>query len=135
VWQPGDSREIGISAQPVTDAVGKALRVTVAGTDLDLTQQNLAAGKIEIWSGKLDIFLVERDKAGERAHVTGQTVGLHLKPATYQHAVSDGLTFDQRVTLKPKADLGSLRVVVVDVNSGRIGSVTVPADALAMKTD
>jgi VWFA-related protein len=130
VWQSGDSREIGISAQPVTDAVGKALRVTVAGTDLDLTQQNLAAGKIEIWSGKLDIFLVERDRAGERAHVTGQTVGLHLKPATYQHAVNDGLTFDQRVQLKPKADLGSLRVVVVDVNSGRIGSVTVPAAAL-----
>jgi VWFA-related protein len=130
VWQSGDSREIGISAQPVTDAVGKALRVTVAGTDLDLTQQNLAAGKIEIWSGKLDIFLVERDRAGERAHVTGQTVGLHLKPATYQHAVNDGLTFDQRVQLRPKADLGSLRVVVVDVNSGRIGSVTVPAAAL-----
>lgn len=132
VLQPGDSREIGISAQPVTDAVGKALRVTVAGTDLDLTQQNLAAGKVEIWSGKLDIFLVERDTAGQRAHVTGQTVGLHLKPATYQHAVSDGLTFDQRVQLKPKADLGSLRVVVVDVNSGRIGSVTVPATALAL---
>jgi len=135
VWQAGDSREIGISAQPVTDAVGKALRVTVAGTDLDLTQQNLAAGKVEVWSGKLDIFLVERDTAGQRAHVTGQTVGLHLKPATYQHAVSDGLTFDQRVEAKPKADLGSLRVVVVDVNSGRIGSVTVPAAALAMMTN
>ena len=130
VWQTDDSREIGISAQPVTDAVGKALRVTVAGTDLDLTQQNLAAGKLEIWSGKLDIFLVERDSAGQRAHVTGQTVGLHLKPATYQHAVSDGLTFDQRVQLEPKAGLGSLRVVVVDVNSGRIGSVTVPAAAM-----
>lgn len=135
VWEPTDAREISISALPVTDAAGQALRVTVAGTDLDLTQQNLAATKQELWSGKVDIFLVQRDDTGHRAKVTGQTVGLHLKPATYQHAVSDGLTFDQRIQLGPKAPVGSLRVVVVDVNSGRIGSVTVPAAALAMKTN
>jgi VWFA-related protein len=140
VWQPTDSQEIAISAQPVTDAAGHALRVTVAGTDLDLTQQSLtqssgAAGKQELWSGKLDIFLVQRDDSGRRARVTGQTVGLHLKPATYQHAVNEGLTFDQRIALQPKTTVASVRVVVVDVNSGRIGSVTVPASALAMKAD
>jgi VWFA-related protein len=140
MWEPTDSKEIAISAQPVTDAVGRALRVTVAGTDLDLTQQSLpaatgAATKQELWSGKLDIFLVQRDELGHRAHVTGQTVGLHLKPATYQHAVSEGLTFDQRVALPPKVTVASLRVVVVDVNSGRIGSVTIPAAALGVKTD
>lgn len=135
VWQPTDLKEIAISAQPVTDAGGHALRVTVAGSDLDLTQQNLAAGNREIWSGKLDIFLVQRDEMGQRAHVTGQTVGLHLKPSTYQHAVSDGLTFDQRIELKPKADVSLLRVVVVDLNSGRIGSVSVPASALAMNSN
>jgi hypothetical protein len=135
VWQPSDAKEIQITAQPVTDAAGQALRLTVAGTDLDLTQQNLARGgeaatKLELWSGKVDIFLVQRDDANRQAHVTGQTVGLHLKPATYQHAVSDGLTFDQRIALEPKMTVASLRVVVVDVNSGRIGSVTVPAAAL-----
>jgi VWFA-related protein len=140
VWEPTDAKEIAISAQPVTDAVGHALRVTVAGTDLDLTQQSLAAAsgsatRQELWSGKLDIFLVQRDETGRRAHVTGQTVGLHLKPATYQHAVSEGLTFDQRIALQPKTPVGSLRVVVVDVNSGRIGSVTVPATALGVKTN
>jgi VWFA-related protein len=135
VWQPSDAKEIQISAQPVTDAAGQALRVTVAGTDLDLTQQNLAATKQELWSGKLDIFVVARDEANRKAHVTGQTVGLHLKPATYQHAVSDGLTFDQRIALEPKMTVASLRVVVVDVNSGRIGSVTVPAAALGTRSN
>jgi VWFA-related protein len=135
VWQPSDAKEIQITAQPVTDAAGQALRVTVAGTDLDLTQQNLAATKQELWSGKLDIFLVERDEANRQAHVMGQTVGLHLKPATYQHAVNEGLTFDQRIALQPKMTVASLRVVVVDVNSGRIGSVTVPAAALGLKVN
>lgn len=145
LWQPTDVSEISISARPVTDSAGKAIRVTIAGTDLDLTQQGPATAPQSkpgetaqaaapvaphsVWSGKLDIFLVQRAEDGMRAHVTGQTVGLRLKPATYQHAVADGLTFDERIQAKP--DAGSLRVVVVDVNSGRIGSVTVPTTALS----
>ena len=62
------------------------------------------------------------------AKVTGKTVGLRLKPATYQRALSEGLVFDERVESRLAG--GSLRVVVVDVNSGRMGSVTVPAAAL-----
>jgi hypothetical protein len=42
--------------------------------------------------------------------------------------MTQGLTFDQRIESK-QLD-GSLRVVVVDVASGRIGSVTVPSAAL-----
>ena len=67
------------------------------------------------------------DAAGQHAKVTGQTVGLRLKPETYQHALNEGLTFDERID--PKLTGGSLRVVVVDVNSGRLGSVTVPSTA------
>jgi len=137
VWQPTDSEEIAISARPVSDAAGQALRVTIAGADLDLDsaplQQQTSSGAREIWSGKLDIFLVQRDETGRKAHITGQTVGLHLKPPTYQHALAEGLTFDQRI--KPAPGTASLRVVVVDVNSGRIGSVTVPTSALAPQSN
>jgi hypothetical protein len=122
VWQPTDATEITVSTKLVADASGSALRVTVAGSDIDLAQQNA------IWSGKLDIFLVQRDQEALRAKVTGLTVGLRLKPATYQRAMKEGLTFDERLDGKPIN--GSLRVVVVDVNSGRIGSVTVPSTAL-----
>ena len=146
VWQPSDVSEIAISARPVVDSVGKAIRVTIAGADLDLIPQNPAASQSKpgetpqpvaatapghsVWSGKFDIFLVQRAEDGMQAHVTGQTVGLHLKPATYHHAVADGLTFDERV--QPKPGTGSLRVVVVDVNSGRMGSVTVPTAAFTV---
>lgn len=122
VWQPADASEIAVSAKKVSDAAGDALRITVAGSDLDLSQQDAA------WAGKLDIFLVLRDQEALHAKVSGITVGLHLKPATYEHAIKEGLTFDERLDNKSAA--ASYRVVVVDVNSGRIGSVTVPSTAL-----
>lgn len=127
VWQPVDTSEIAVSTKLVADAEGDALRVTVAGSDLSLQQQN------SVWAGKVDIFLVQRDAEALHAKVSGLTVGLRLKSATYEHAIKDGLTFDERVD--PKHMIGSLRVVVVDVNSGRIGSVTVPSAALAMTTN
>jgi VWFA-related protein len=122
VWQPSDASEIGVTAKVVTDAEGSALRVTVAGTDLNLKQQN------SVWAGKLDIFLVQRDQEALRAKVSGLTVGLRLKAGTYNRALKQGLTFDQRIEAKQLQ--GSMRVVVVDVTSGRIGSVTVPSAAL-----
>ena len=125
VWQPADLSEIAIKARPVADAAGNALRVTVAGTDLDLVQQN------GLWTGKLDIFMVQRDEEGLRAAVSGKTVGLRLKETTYQTAINKGLTFDER--LEAKLDGGSLRVIVIDSASGRIGSITIPTSALGTK--
>jgi VWFA-related protein len=123
VWEPVDASDIGVTTKAITDAAGHALRVTVAGSDLDLSQQSA------VWTGKLDIFLVQRDATGQHAKVTGKTVSLRLQPATYQRAVDEGLTFDERIESTPVS--GSLRVVVVDVNSGHMGSVTVPTAALA----
>jgi VWFA-related protein len=125
VWQPTDSGEIALSAKPVTDAQGDALRITVSGADLALAHQD------SVWAGKFDIFLVQRDQEAFHAKVTGLTVGLRLKQVTYEHAVKDGLTFDERLGLDQKN--GSWRVVVVDANTGRIGSVTVPSAALEAK--
>jgi hypothetical protein len=125
IWQPTDASEIAVKARPVTDAAGSALRITVAGTDLDLAQQNA------LWMGKLDIFMVRRDEEGLRAAVSGKTVGLRLKQPTYEKAINEGLTFDER--LEAKLDGGTLRVIVVDGNSGRIGTVTVPTTALVTR--
>jgi hypothetical protein len=79
----------------------------------------------------LDIFLVERNDAGMQAKVTGQTLSLRLKPATYEKLQREGIAFDQPMQTAPEA--GSVRIVVVDENSGRMGSVTIPATALGAK--
>jgi hypothetical protein len=54
-----------------------------------------------------------------------------LKAGTYQETLRDGIPFDQAI--ERKANLDSVRVLVVDENSGRMGSVTVPASALRTK--
>jgi VWFA-related protein len=125
VWQPADITEIALTANPVLAAKGATLKLNIAATDLDLAQQGA------LWTGKLDIFLIERDDAALHAKVTGQTLGLRLKPATYERLMREGIPFDMSV--QPKPDTGSVRVVVVDENSGRMGSVTVPAAVLGEK--
>jgi hypothetical protein len=77
---------------------------------------------------KLDIFFIRRDDAGVHAHVQGQTLGLQLKSSTYEKLMPAGIPFEHFVGTKPA--MASLRVLVVDENSGRMGSVTIPASAL-----
>ena len=121
VWQAKDANEIGLTAEPAGASNQWTLKLNIAATDLQMAQQG---GR---WMDKLDIFLVKRDDAVQKAQVTGKTLGLRLKPETYQKALRDGIPFEEPVDATPVA--GSLRVMVVDENSGRIGSVTVPRTA------
>jgi len=125
IWQPADVTEVALTAKPVSATNGAALQLNIAATDLDLAQQS------GLWSDKLDIFLVQRDDAGLHAQVTGQQLGLHLKAATYQRLLREGVPFEVKVATRP--DTGSIRIVAVDENSGRMGSVTIPAAILASR--
>jgi hypothetical protein len=49
-------------------------------------------------------------------------------PSTYQRLLPSGIPFEHLVHLQPET--ASLRIVVVDENSGRMGSVTIPASAI-----
>jgi hypothetical protein len=126
IWQPLDESEIGVRASPVAASEGATLKLKIAGNDLALKQQDAN------WVDKLDIFLVQRDDEGIHAKVTGQTLSLKLKPATYAKLLQEGIPFDQYIEKKPEA--GSVRIVVVDENSGRMGSVTIPTAALRRKS-
>jgi VWFA-related protein len=125
VWQPSDVSDIALSANSAATAKGAAIQLNIAANDLAVAQQQ------DLWADRVDIFLVERDDVSLHARVTGQALNLRLKPATYQRILHDGIPFNQRVQEKPET--GSLRIVVVDENSGRMGSVTVPAAALPAK--
>ncbi len=125
VWQSLDLSEIGISAKIGVSSEGSVLKLSIATKDLALKQQN------ERWTDKLDIFLAQRDDEGLNARITGQTLNLTLKSATYAKLMREGLPFDQFI--EKVRESGSVRVIVVDENSGSIGSVTVPVAALTAK--
>jgi len=125
IWQPRDAGEIGVSAVSQKTDSGYKLILNISAADLGLKEQN------GFWTDKLDIFLIARDQATAKARMTGQTLGLRLRPGTNQRVLREGITFEQQVELKPED--GSLRVLLVDENSSRIGTVTLPVTALSAK--
>ena len=116
VWQPQDEAEIGLNAHWDHASQGAALSLNIAATDISLTQQN---GR---WKGRLDIFVVQRDVTGTHAEVKEQRLVLDLKPETYQKVLRDGIPFAGYI--EQKAGTGTVRVIVVDEDSQRLGSVT-----------
>ena len=122
LWQPVDLDGIVMSAIPSTTGAALTVKLGLAADDLALEQQN---GR---WVDKLDLFFAQRDNQGRSARLIGQAVALALTPATYQKLKAEGLPFSQ--TLDSAPDMGSIRVLVVDENSGRIGSITLPASSL-----
>jgi VWFA-related protein len=122
VWEPLDANQVAVSAKVVSMDAGASVKIEIAAGDLGLEER---AGR---WTDNLDIFFIQRDDAGLRAQVEGLTLGLRLKSATYQNLLSGGVPFEHFVQMKTPA--ASLRILVVDENTGRMGSVTIPASAL-----
>jgi len=119
VWQPADANELTVTARALRTDVGANLKINVAAGGLDVEQQ------ADRWMDKLDLFFIQRDDAGLHAEVEGQTLGLRLKSSTYQQMLSTGIPLEHVVQLKQ--GVASLRILAVDRNSGRMGSVTIPA--------
>ncbi|MDR3727207.1 MAG: VWA domain-containing protein [Terracidiphilus sp.] len=126
VWRPRDVSEISVAADLTPMKPGAKVTLSILAGDLGLQQQ---AGR---WMDKLDIFFIQRDDAGLHAQVEGQTLGLRLRSSTYQNLLTAGIPFERFVQLKP--GMASLRILVVDENSGHMGSVTLPSPALSSPT-
>ncbi len=116
--QPENATEIGLTANVVSDTENKTVRIGIAATDLAVAQ------KESLWTDKLDVFLVQRSASGTKAQVSGQSIYLRLRSSTYQKYMHDGIPFDQQFEVTPGID--SIRIIVLDENSGRMGSVTIP---------
>lgn len=121
--QAHDASDIGVTANVVPGSKGHTIKLGIAASDLEMAQ------KEDLWTDKVDVFLVQRQVAGMKAQITGQTMNLRLLPGSYQKYLKEGIPFDQAVELGP--GVGSVRIVVLDENSGRMGSVTIPVSALA----
>jgi hypothetical protein len=118
VWRPLDSSDIALSAHPLPAYSGSAYKLNIAINDLAL---QLQGGR---WVDKLDIFVVRRDADGLHARVSGRTLALALLPSTYQSLLGEGIPFEEFV--EKDNNTATLRFLVIDGNSGRMGSLTIP---------
>jgi len=129
VWSPQDVTGIGLTAEAVPEAdkdTPAKVKLRIALKDVGL-QQKTERDQIR-WTDKLYIFVAQRNDATQKAEVSGDTLKLSLKQTTYDSGMPAGIPYQREVQIKSK--LGSVRVIVVDANSGRMGSVTLPASAL-----
>jgi VWFA-related protein len=126
VWSPEEAHAIALTATavPATDsATGESLvRLRIAFPGLALQQKDSR------WTDQLYIFVAVRDDAAQKAEVSGDTLRLSLKQASYESGMPAGIPYQRAVGVNSK--LGSIRVIVIDGNSGKMGTVTIPASAL-----
>ena len=125
VWSPQDATGIQLTAEAVaaTDSASgnPTVRLRIALPSVALEQKD---GR---WADNLYIFLAQRDDATQKAEISGDTMRLSLQQATYNSGMPAGIPYHRDVEVKSK--LGSVRVIVVDGNSGKMGSVTLPSSA------
>ena len=123
IWSPQDATELELTAEalkPAEGAANSAVKLKIGFPGIALEQK---AGR---WTDQLYIFIAQRDDAAQKADVSGDTLRLSLKQATYDA----GSPIPYTRALEAKSKLGSVRVIVVDGNSGKMSSVTLPAAAL-----
>jgi hypothetical protein len=122
IWQPFDANEILVRANSTAASKGATLKLNIAAGDLALAQKD------GLWVDNIDIFLVQREDDGLHTRASGHILALALKDDTYQRLLKEGVQLDQLIEMK--RNTGSVRVVVVDERSGRMGSITLPISAL-----
>jgi VWFA-related protein len=125
VWSPVDASAIELSgtASPATGSHDYELKLSIGLAAVSLQPDG------DRWSGQIEVILVQRDNFGNEYEPLSQELGLKLKQESYDQAVRSGLPYDRSFRLNPKAT--SLRAVVRDLNSGNLGTLTIPLPASA----
>ena len=121
MWSPLDASAIELSGSvlPVAGANDYELKLNIGLAAVSLQPDG------NRWSGQIEVAMIQRDNSGNGYEPLLQTLGLMLKQDTYDNAMKDG--FPYRRTFKPNPKATSLRVVVRDLNSGNIGTLTFPS--------
>lgn len=76
------------------------------------------------WRANLDVAFVQLAKDGRVLQGAKDHLGLALSPETYSDATTQGWFYPKTLDVDPKAE--KLRVVVRDLATGAVGSVSVP---------
>lgn len=122
---PMDAAALSIRARvsPVGEFEGESIELTawLGGAQLALKP---AGGR---WRGSLLWRYVQRSSNGASLDEVQDEMDLNLSEAQYRQVLTDGLLWRRKIAFKPQTD--NVRVLVLDQNSGMLGSLTVPVRA------
>jgi VWFA-related protein len=127
MWSPTDATGLGLAVRPFPAAPATLdLTILVDVRDVAIRQ----AG--ERWRGQLDVWLVQLGPSDEHLGTVSHVAGIDLdRPAFEQVTRAGELPIRERLERDPKAVL--VRVLVRDVASGALGSVSIPLDRPAAR--
>jgi hypothetical protein len=123
-WSPMDATGVGFTVR-ATPSKNDRLTLTLRlhAPDVSLRQEG------DRWQGQLDVWFVQLGPADALLDTDSRTAALSLTSADHQRVVrANEIVLMER--LKPKENTVLLRILVRDVASGALGSVSVPLDQL-----
>jgi VWFA-related protein len=124
MWSPLDATRLGLTVRATPSSDGRlTLALRVHAPDVSLRP----AG--DRWRGQLDVWLVELGSGDELLDTVSHVADLSLSPADHRRVMrTKEIVLVERVTLDESAVL--LRILVRDIFSGAMGSVTIPVDQI-----
>ena len=123
-WSPMDATRVGFTVR-ATPAKDDTLTLTLRlhAPDVSLRQEG------DRWRGQLDVWFVQLGPGDALLDTDSRTAALSLTPADHQRVMrANEIVLMER--LKPKEDTVLLRILVRDVATGALGSVSVPLDRI-----
>jgi len=116
-----DATAIGVSIEVGKPASGSSVRKLVM--DIDTNSIKLEPVQ-EIWAGGLDVLFAQFDEKGNLESSIGRRIPLKLTVADREQLLQHGFVLNAPV--KIKGNCHHMRIVLRDLKSGAIGTVTIP---------
>jgi VWFA-related protein len=117
-----DFTRVGLTVHvaPATLPGGRGMQAELIVASNDLTLQS----DRDHWLGSIDCYYVQLGADEKEVDRASRRVNMDLTEKTYKALRENGLTLNHSLVYAPGAT--QVRIVVQDVNSGSVGSVTIP---------
>lgn len=122
IASPIDATELGfdVNATPVEIPGTREVKADFHVAQRDVTLEHEG----DTWNGALDVLFVQMDAKSKVIKGETKTIQLHLSQMKYEQVQRVGAIFTLNAPIV--ANAAQVRVVVRDVSSGSVGSITIP---------